>query len=198
MALLIPHLDTVYGHAQRELRILELEETIAKGEWTASDIVDDVLLRACERYSERPTDLSFDIWLIQLLSERLAELGQDLKPVTLVAPTTAATGIDSDGDVGDTGDWREVLLEPESPLSVEELLQDERHSDFLNALSADEQQERLTQLLRQLPTHERQALMLHIAYGFELEEIARVLSRTQEEVRADIQTARRKLQRQIR
>jgi RNA polymerase sigma factor (sigma-70 family) len=188
----------VYGHAQRELRILELEETIPKGDWTASDIVDDVLLRACERYSERPTDLSFDVWLIQLLSERLAELGQDLKPVTLVAATAATTEIDSGGDCGDADDWREGLLKPESPLSVEELLQDERHSDFWDALSADEQQERLTQLLRKLPTHERQALMLHVAYGFEPEEIARVLGRTQDTVSADIQTAREKLQRQIR
>lgn len=195
--LLLPHMDQIYDHARRELTILELEGTLPKGAWTARDLVDDVLVRACESFNQRPVETPLDVWLIELLNQRLDELTQDLKPVTLAASDLSASIItDEDEDNADLDDiqyWMQQSLDTQEPLSLEELLPDDDLVDVWDKLSQDERQERLTRILSEFHKHQRQALVLHDAYGFEMSEIARVLNRDEADIEADIQTARDKL-----
>lgn len=79
------------------------------------------------------------------------------------------------------------------PPTVEELLPDEDLDDLWDRLTTAEQQERLTQLLSEMPKHQRQALMLRDSQGFEIGEIARALDRDEADVEADIQNARARL-----
>ncbi|MEX1027841.1 MAG: sigma-70 region 4 domain-containing protein [Candidatus Paceibacterota bacterium] len=60
-------------------------------------------------------------------------------------------------------------------------------------MSAAEQQQRLSQLLSEMPKHERQALMLHDAHGFEIAAIAAALDRDQADIEANLRNAREKL-----
>jgi len=60
-------------HARRELRILELEGPIHPGEITVSDLVDEVLSLAWERFADRPRHLPLDLWLVDLLHEVVAQ-----------------------------------------------------------------------------------------------------------------------------
>ncbi|NNE00569.1 MAG: hypothetical protein HKN47_24915, partial [Pirellulaceae bacterium] len=53
VAMLIPYADQLYDHARRELSAMERDGMIPRGEWTANDLVDEVLVRASEDYEER-------------------------------------------------------------------------------------------------------------------------------------------------
>lgn len=194
--LLLPHMDQIYDHALRELAILELGGALPKREWTARDLVDDVLVRACESFNQRPLETSLDVWLIELLNQRLDELSQDLKPVTLAATDVSlsiATAGEDNADPDDIQYWMYQSLDTSEPLSMEELLPDDDLVEVWDKLSQNEQQERLTRILGEFHKHQRQTLVLHDAYGFEISEIARVLSRSEADIEADIQTAREKL-----
>jgi ribosomal subunit interface protein len=79
--LLKPLLWVLRDHAARELRILELEGTLHRGEVTVADLLDEVLTLAWERFAERPRRLSLDLWLIDLLHETLEKLvKQEARP----------------------------------------------------------------------------------------------------------------------
>lgn len=87
----------------------------------------------------------------------------------------------------------ERLLEPPQPISLEEMVPDERWDDFWDTLDANAKREKLAQLLQGLPKHQRQALMLKDAYGFETFEIVRALGRCSEDVESDLTEAREKV-----
>lgn len=194
--LLIPHMDQLYDQAQRELEILELEELVPAGEWTPRDLVDDVLVRAFEAYSSRPQGKSIDVWLIELLNARLGEFHREIKPISLVgAPSgrNAVAAVDDGDDLDDIQFWLRQTLESSDPISLDELLPDDELGDVWSNLSTAEQTQRLTQQLRGFPKRQRQALVLHYGYGFELDEIAAALNCDEADVEADLQTGCEKL-----
>jgi ribosome-associated translation inhibitor RaiA len=57
------------NHARHELKILELEGTLHRGEVTVDDLLDEVLVRAWERFKDRPRHLTLDVWLTGVLHE---------------------------------------------------------------------------------------------------------------------------------
>jgi RNA polymerase sigma factor (sigma-70 family) len=194
--LLLPQMDQVYDHARRELIILELEGMVPKGHLTARDLVDDVLLRACETFGERPANAALDVWLFDLLNQRLDEVSRQDKPMTLVASASPSPASEEDEDNADLDDiqyWMRHVLEQDEPVSLEELLPDDDLGDIWDEMSDEEQRTLLLQLIEKLPKHERQSLLLMEAHGFELSEIAGALDRSQDEVEACIQAAREKL-----
>lgn len=189
--LLMPYADQLYDHAKRELRALERQGAIPKGEFEASDIVDDLLVKACETYEQRFRDTSIDVWLMDLLNRQLEELRLPEPPLSFA--TSSSHAIDTDGEDDDLSDihfWLERLLEQPQPLALDEMVPDERWDDIWDRLSKNEQRDRLAELLQELPRHQRQALMLKDAYGFELFEIVRALGRTSEDIEADLEQAR--------
>ncbi len=192
-ALLMPYADQLYDHARRELLALEQQGAIPRGEWVPSDLVDDLLVRACERYGDRFPDTSIDVWLFQQLNQQLDELRLAEPPLTFAASNSELVVEEDDSDLDDARFWLDRLLQPPQSLSLEEMVPDRHWSGFWDDLSADEQREKLTQLLQELPKHQRQALMLKDAYGFETFEIVRALGRCSEDVEADLAEAREKL-----
>ncbi|REJ66384.1 MAG: hypothetical protein DWQ31_15075 [Planctomycetota bacterium] len=196
VALLLPHLDQVHDHARRELTILELENVVPRGDYTARDLVDDVLVQACDKYDQRPHDVALDVWLLELLTSRLEDIRGQLEPITLVAPDAGTMQPDDEEDNADLDDlhyWFEQTLQPTEPLSLEELLTDDDVEDISEKMSAEEQRDRLNELLAEFPTCQRQAWVLRNLYGFETHEIARALDRCEADIQADIETARDKL-----
>jgi hypothetical protein len=55
------------SHAHRELTIAQLEGTIPPGELTVGDLLDDVTIRAWDRWPDGPRDQPADRWLVGLL-----------------------------------------------------------------------------------------------------------------------------------
>ena len=79
--LLRPHLRFLRDHARRELRLLELEGTLHRGELTVDDLLDEVANRAWERFADRPRQLSLDLWLTDLVQEALEQwIKQEPRP----------------------------------------------------------------------------------------------------------------------
>ena len=159
-ALLMPYADQLYDHARRELKVLEDQGDIPKGECVPSDLVDELFVRACETYGERFADTSIDVWLFDQLNKQLEEIRMKEAPLTLVAPTSDTEFEHEKDHDEDVYSWMERLIETPEPLSLEELVPDERWGDAWDSFTSDEQRERLAQLLQELPKQQRQALML--------------------------------------
>lgn len=186
-ALLMPYADQLYDHARRELKALEEQGDIPTGEFVPSDLVDELFVRACETYGDRFPDTAIDVWLFDQLNRQLDEIRMSEAPLTLVAPPVQA---EFEDDTDNVHAWMERLIEPPEPPSLEEMVPDERWDDAWNALTAEEQRDRLAQLLQELPKHQRQTLMLKDAYGFDTFEIVRALGRCTDDVEADLAEAR--------
>jgi DNA-directed RNA polymerase specialized sigma24 family protein len=73
--ILRPLLSHLREHARRELRLANLEGEIPPGELTLDDILDELLVRAYDRWGQRPADLPVDQWLLALLHEILDGYG---------------------------------------------------------------------------------------------------------------------------
>lgn len=186
-----PLLTAVQSHAARELRILELEETIPTGEVTVDDLVDDVLVSAWESYGERPENTPIEVWLIGILHERLTELQDCYGDTKLSSPIeSAAADEGADFDSDDLQYWLSQALQPAEPVTLEDILAGDETGDWLRRLEVKEQHERILAYLQQLPKHERQAFMLSEIEGFETGEIAWALDRAETQVAADIENAR--------
>lgn len=189
--LLKPLMSGVRNHAARELRILELEEVLPQGEVTVDDLVDDVLVTAWEYYGDHPPNTPTDVWLIGILHERLAELQRCYGDTKLSSPIERASAAEgADFDLDDLYYWLSQAIEPEEPMTLEDILTGEESGDWLRELEAKEQHQRILSYLQQLPKHERQAFMLFEVEGFELAEIAMVLDRSEPDVATDIEHAR--------
>ena len=192
--LLLPHMDQVRAHAKRELASLESEGVIPKGEWTARDLVHEVLLLACESFDKRPKGKSLDIWLLQLSNRCLDQLTSDVRPISMVASNALeAADVDDGSDLDDIQYWLRHILEPADDVALDELLSDDSMDAIWERLSEKEQREQVDDVLHEFPKHQRQALILHDAYGFELDEIAAALDRSRPDVEADLVNGREKV-----
>jgi RNA polymerase sigma factor (sigma-70 family) len=195
--LLKPLLKSVRDHAQRELEILELEDTIPIGEVTADDLVDDVLVAAWEAFDERPQHTPLDVWLMGILHERLNELQQQFGDVKLSLPIERASADELDADIDDLNFWLAQALEPVEETTLEDIIPDEASADWWRTLEAKDQHEHLMRLLQQLPKHERQSFMLSEVEGFDLSEIGFALDRSENEIAKDVERARAALRAMI-
>ncbi|HEV8291061.1 MAG TPA: hypothetical protein VGP94_04035 [Tepidisphaeraceae bacterium] len=75
-------------HARRELRLANLEGEIPPGELTLDDVLDELLVRAHDRWEQRASDRHLDQWLLALLHEILDEHG--FHPPELIKPKPPA------------------------------------------------------------------------------------------------------------
>lgn len=188
--LLKPHLRSIADYAHRELQLMEIEEVIPRGEWTADDLLDDVLLCAIDRFNNRRPNQPLDVWLLELLHERLDELQQQIKPISLVAPDLA-TRWGADHDICDEDHWMSPIFSDNGNIRVEELLLDRDMGAFWDKLTAEEQYCRLMEGLGHLSALQRRALMLHGVEGFAPSDIAIVLNLSEARAKQLIDQARK-------
>lgn len=185
--LLRPLLRPLHEHARREVRLLELEWALPKGEVTAADLVDEVLTRAWRRFAARPARQPLDLWLIDLLYEVVEQWRKQPPPLGMIGR--------GDGKAGqqEEPEWWAQLLDEAGPLSPEDLIPGADGNETWERLGAEEQRAWVHQLLAELPVLRRQAFVLHILEGFEPMEIAMLQDRPEADVAADIEAARQVL-----
>ena len=191
--LLLPHLEFLRDYARREIRILEREGTLHRGEVTVNDLLDQVLVLAWERFADRPRRLSLDLWLTDLLQEALEQwIKQEHRPhVSLEAK--AEDVVPDAMPQEDEQDWWAELMGEEETLTLEDLSPGSDGTEIWESLEAQEQQDRLLSLLGKLPATQRQAFLLHAVEGNTTDEIAMLQDRPEGEVKADIDAARKRL-----
>ena len=79
--MLRPHLGFLRDYARREIRMLEQDGTLHRGELTVDDLLDQVMILAYERFKDRPRKLSLDLWLTDLVQDALEQwIKQEHRP----------------------------------------------------------------------------------------------------------------------
>jgi RNA polymerase sigma factor (sigma-70 family) len=199
LRLLRPLVGFLRDHARRELRILELEESLHRREATVDDLLDEVLSRAWERFARRPQHLPLDAWLTNLLHETLEQWRkQEPRPhVSLEETPDAATPndvppLEAKQQKEEKEWWDEMPPFEETPM-LEDLLPGSEETGAWEQVEAEEQRDRLMSLLAELPATQRQAFLLYALEDYDPAEIAMLQDRPESEVKPDVEAARQML-----
>lgn len=184
------------NHARRELIFAQLDGKLAPNEMTVSDLLDEAIVRAWERFERRPSQQPLDQWIGGLMHEILDELETKEIPAISLEATIA----EDDPCFQVASGW---ILENEpfwgslDPLTLEDILPQHEVEEPWDAYSIGEKERWLFAQLAKLPQLQRRALMLYLLEGWEIEEIAMLQQRTPEAVRADIEAAQAVLKDQL-
>jgi ribosomal subunit interface protein len=195
--LLRPHLRFLRHHAHRELTFLEQQGVLHRGEVTVDDLLDEVLVRAWQRFADRPRHLSLDLWLTDLLHETLANwIEQEPRPHVSLKDKAGDVLPDEVPQEDEDEWWAELLGEDES-LTLEDLITDREGTSAWDQLDSREQTDHLLSLLGELPPAQRQAFLLYALEDYTTYEIATLQDRPEREVKADIEAARQMLRERL-
>lgn len=183
--LLRPMLHTLAELAQRELLHLEAENLLPKGDLTPTDLADDVLVRAWERFAARPREQPLDRWLVELMHEQLRHWQREPAVLSMAEGDHRPS---SDG-VG----WCQRSLATSSGVALEELLPGACPSRTWERMSDAARRAALFAMLARLSAEQRQALVLHNFEDFDPAEIALMQDRPAADVITDLELAERAL-----
>jgi RNA polymerase sigma factor (sigma-70 family) len=192
--LLRPLLGFLRDHTRCEIDILELEGVLHRGEVSVADVLDEVLIRAWERFADRPKRLSLDLWLTNLLHEVVETwVKQEPRPHVSLAEKLPQERTASVGEQ----EWWSALLGYDDFFALEDLVPDSQGTEAWDELAAEEQRNEILSLVAELPAPERQAFLLHVLDDYDLAEIAMLQDRPESEIQADIEEAQRRLKEQL-
>ncbi len=195
--LLRPMLRTLRDYARHELKILEIEGTLHRGEVTVDDLIDEVVKRAWERFDERPKKVRLDLWLTDLMNDTLEEwIKQEPRPHASLMDS-GEERMPEDVPQVDDQEWWATLLGYDDSVTLEDVVPDRTTPSIWDELEAGEQRDRIRSLIRELPTRQRQTFLMHALENFTTDEIAMMQDRPESEVKQDIQQAREFLKRRL-
>jgi DNA-directed RNA polymerase specialized sigma24 family protein len=214
-----PLLRQLRAHARRELIIAQLEGVISPGELDVGDLLDEVVLRAWDRWSDGPRDQPLDRWLVGLLhgvldarglpymgsAKALPELpyergresvGVEHSPAgddpTQENYSKAAHVVEDGWAVENNPYWPYV-----DSLTRDDVLPEDGSTDGVQLLTAEEQRRAILDELNRFSRDARRAFALHALEGWSLEELAESQDRPRAHVLADIDAVRRALRRRL-
>jgi RNA polymerase sigma factor (sigma-70 family) len=192
-----PHLGFLRDYARREIRMLEQDGTLHRGELTVDDLLDQVVILAYERFKDRPRKVSLDLWLTDLVDDALEQwIKQEPRPHVSLEDR-AEKFLPAEPPRDDDDPWWAELMDEEERLGLEDLIPDPRETAPWTNLEAEAQRDRLLGLIAKLPPERRQAFLLHALEGYATGEIAMLQDRPESEVKADIAAARQWLRKQL-
>ncbi|PMB51974.1 integrase [Fischerella thermalis CCMEE 5201] len=194
--LLRPVLRNLRNHARRELVFAQLEGNLAPNEMTVSDLLDEAILRAWERFEQRPPQQPLDQWIGGLMHEIIDE--REAKAVPAISLETEI--LEDDPRFRVASGWildNEPFWGDLESLTLEDILPQHEVEEPWESYSLDEKERWLFAQLSKLPKLQRRALMLYLLEGWEVEEIAMLQQRSVTEVRADIEAAQTFLKDQL-
>lgn len=188
--LLAPLVWTLYPYVRRELQLAELEQRVAPAQLEASEILDEVLVRASTSFADRPT-MPLDLWLIRLADEVLeaAAASPDWQSLDrrVARPSSEPRSAQRD-------EWIERVDDPDTT-RMAELLPGPDSTAAWDALDVQQKRVALARLLQPIERQDRQALVLHVVEGFPTTEVADFQQRPLEEVERDIALAKEQVRR---
>jgi RNA polymerase sigma factor (sigma-70 family) len=188
-----PHLRFLRDYARRELRILESQGLLHRREATVGDLLDEVLAQAWEQFPSRPRNMSLDLWLTNLMLDTLERWIKE-EPRRHLSLEEKASKVmpDEVPKPDETEWWAELLGEEENP-RLGDLIPDTESTASWYQLTLEEQEARIQKLLADLSPTQRQAFLLYALEDYNTAEIAMLQDRPEEQVKADIEAARKLL-----
>lgn len=187
-----PILRSVRDHAHRELVIAQLEGHVAPGDLTVSDLLDEVIVRAWDRYRKNIPGQPLDRMLMTLLHEILDEYGSSRVATESLYQEIPRTDPRYRARIGWADDEEEVWGQAD-PLTLEEVLPDDEPSEATHRSRAEEQRRWILAQLGTFPRRERRAFTLHMLEGWDEEAIGAFQGRSATEVHEDIENIQRAL-----
>lgn len=190
-----PLMKTLKTHAQRELELLELEESLSLEDLEVDDVLDEALLRAWEGFGKRPKTVPLDMWLINLVHNVLDDSVKGVPHESLQAEREVALPEEDEQTSPIT--WVEQATYPET-VELSDLLPGEPGVEAWDRLDLETKQTKLAELLSYLSRDQRQLLVLNAVEGFEPAQIAALQERAIEDVQRDLQEAQHRLRAALR
>ena len=181
-------LSELYNFVRREIAMAQALGDLNRGDLVVTEIVDEVALTALEQYAERPLELNFRSWLLQLaldvIKRRKREIGRESRVLTSVElPEPHAKRVEVDDEVYD-------FYQPDSEVRLKDLIPDRRLPTPEDTVAKHEFQQHINRALAQLPSRWREAFILYSVEGLTLEEVARVTRQPVDATRRAIELAR--------
>lgn len=180
-------------YVMRELRMREAESEISAGRISEVEVLDEVVVSALSA-DERPDKLPLERWLFRLALRTIRRLAseedgeKDSVPLEKSAGEQNVTGSD------------EAFLQFHQPgemLIERDVIADVRQGNPEERAASDETIDQLADSLNGTSSSQREAFVLFAIEGFTVPEIAEIAERTQNEVRADILSARDHLMKKL-
>ncbi len=189
-ALLRPIVTFLEEQAKRELTILEMEGVVKPDFIASEELVDEVVVKAWEQFSEKPEDKTLEHWLTSLLYELLQTIEWESSQFISLDEIFDMQEIDHSAEA----DWMAEVIDSEDKLTIAELLPDEQASAIWEEMGSNEQKGYLYSGLQQLSALSRQAYMLSSVEEYSPDEIANIQNRSAKDVKFDIIKGREALQ----
>ena len=182
--LLKPLLHSLEGHARRELERLQREGKIGSNDVTVMDLTDEVLVRAWKDFDAKPHGFELDMWLMDLLDRIVRRIESEPRKASIYVPLSRVNPPE------DEHPYSEFFLD-HALVTLADVLPENNGRSHWDALKREEQREVLETTLSHFEPQKRLAFVHHFLEGFDLFEIAMMQQRTEKEVLADIEEARR-------
>lgn len=197
--IILGYLHTLYNFTRRELASHLAAGDLMPGELTIEDVIDAVVLRAAQEFSQRPSSLSLDRWLMKLTLEHLerelkrleqerAETVHLEEDVPETPPTEAVTAVE---------DEIYEFYQPDEDLRLEDLVPAPFVPTPEQILESRDLQRYVNQTLAKLPRPARLAFVLHDVEGLSISEVAEVTGQQDTEVARNLDYAREFLRQKI-
>lgn len=193
ISVLSPALGALKNYIRRELRTRGSLGEIPAGETSLQEVMDDVLLKAWDRFARRPPQQPLDVWLVGLIEEVLAARTQPIAEQSLEERQPAEMTNRHDG-YRESEEFEAIEQATESEtVALASLIAERPDAEPWDRLDIEAKQVRLTSLLRRLPRERRHVLMLQAVEGFSQSEIADLQNRSSREVAADLTAAKQEV-----
>src|SRR5512133_2508371 len=187
---IIPLLDPLKSYIERRLRIACADGEIRTEFYTSSDILDEVVLKAYEQYSQRPVDLTLEQWLYRIANQLLERYLRDRK-------SRDTRGKSLEGlrakELKSLDELKEVTADAEGEVWLAEDLDDAEYNapEFTppqENLTPEQELERKEEIdaavraLSRVPLKDRIVFELFRMQGFSKEEVAKIADVRPDEV----------------
>ncbi|HXG50186.1 MAG TPA: sigma-70 family RNA polymerase sigma factor [candidate division Zixibacteria bacterium] len=196
----IRNLPRLYEWIRHQIAYLESVGDLAKGDLTAEDVVDTVIVRAYGDFVREPAARDFGTWLVQLAAEQLraetdrikSEREQTVRIEEDIPETPPHEAVSTLGD--------EILefYQPDEDLKLEDIFPDEEISTPEESVAAKEELlQRVNAALAGMPREWRLTLRLRYAERLTGPELAEALDQSEPEVERVLEYARQHLRQSL-
>lgn len=177
---------------ERELRFRENSGQVNAGELRPEEVIDEAIANALDDRSDKPEKVRLEPWLYHLAGRainRLARQNRNEEGAVPLESVPKRTALEASGD--DEGMMQ--FHQPDDVLTQEGLIADPRLATPEDVAANDEVVAMVELALRGAKPQDREAFILYTIEGFTTHEIAVIVDRKLEEVRASIAAARDQL-----
>jgi RNA polymerase sigma factor (sigma-70 family) len=188
------NLSRLERFVERELRFREANSFLQPDLISTAEVVDEAIAAALGDEEERPELLSLERWLYRLSIRAINRIASgNGEAVTAVPLETSARK----QNVRASDEPELQYHQPDEMLLQSDVIADRRMATPEDVAASDEMIDIVNGALKGGSREEREAFILYAFEGFTLREISAIADRKEDQVRASIEAARRRLQKTL-